>query len=68
MNSSVWMTPAITAILDHDFKTSHRHPAPHLLINHGPRRRIVGQLAPMATGFGDKANSFEDITQRIIPL
>lgn len=55
-------------ILDHDLKTPRIDPSPHLLIDHGPRRQIVGQKAPLAACLGNVAKCVEYIAKRIVPL
>jgi len=58
----------LTQVLDHGFKTTGLDPAPHLLIDHRPRRKIVGQHAPVTAGLGYITQRVEDAPQGILAL
>src|ERR1700722_5130687 len=55
-------------VFDHRLEAPSIDPAPHLLINHLPGRKIVRQHPPMAPGLGDISQSVEHSPQWILTL
>ena len=55
-------------ILHHGFETARPNPTLRLLVDHVPRRQIVGHVAPLATGAHHVAKAVEHSSQRIVPL
>lgn len=54
--------------LDHDLEAVSLDPTPHLLIDHVPWRKVVGQNPPVASSFGNVAQRVEDGAQWILLL
>src|SRR3974390_1554506 len=69
----VWFSPCKfpqqrTQIFHQYLETASPNPALGLLVDHGPRRQIVGHHSPVCPGFDQPTQCIEYRPQRVLPL